>query len=67
MWSITYLQGYSRLGAALLQLDRLREAEQAYNHGLRLDPGNRDMEASLERTQKKQGTIFPKSLVVIKA
>ncbi len=48
------LQGYSRKGAALLSLDRLEEAEEAYHEGLRLDPNNQDTKTELEKLQRNK-------------
>ena len=52
-------QGYSRKGAALVSLDKLREAEEAYREALKLDPNNKDTKSALERLEKKQRMLTP--------
>lgn len=52
-----WAKGYSRKGAALMSLDQLREAEEAYREALKLDPNNKDTKSALERLEKKQRDV----------
>ena len=54
-------QGYSRKGAALQSLEKLREAEEAYREALKLDPNNKDTKTALERLEKKQRMLTPQT------
>lgn len=46
-------KGFSRMGASLVYLNRLEEAEEAYNAGLKLDPSNQQLKSGLEECKAK--------------
>ncbi|KAF2361591.1 Tetratricopeptide repeat 1 [Trinorchestia longiramus] len=46
-------KGYSRKGAALVYLNRLAEAEKAYQAGLELDPNNEQLKSGLSECKAK--------------
>ena len=47
-------QGYARKGAALAQLERFEEAEEAYQQGLEYEPDNKQMKDALMDVETKQ-------------
>ncbi|KAJ1723040.1 Small glutamine-rich tetratricopeptide repeat-containing protein 2 [Coemansia erecta] len=51
-----YVRGYSRLGRAFFGLGKLKEAAEAYEKGLEMDPGNAVMRSSLEAVKSRLGS-----------
>lgn len=54
--SPTWAKGYSRLGAALHGLDKIKEAREAYEKGLEIDPNNEPLKSALK--ELPTGTLF---------
>lgn len=52
------LQGYSRMGAALVFLRQYSEAEQAYHSGLKQDPDNQQLKEGLADALKHSEDYF---------
>ncbi|KAJ2816795.1 Small glutamine-rich tetratricopeptide repeat-containing protein 2 [Coemansia erecta] len=55
----SYSKGYSRLGLAHFGLGQFKEATEAYESGLALDPGNKVMLASLDSAKAKLAASSP--------
>lgn len=51
-----WAKGHGRRGAALLGLGRLEEAKTAYEEGVRLEPGNAQLQRGLEMVQRELAT-----------
>uniref|UniRef100_A0A2P2HXJ6 Stress-induced-phosphoprotein 1 n=1 Tax=Hirondellea gigas TaxID=1518452 RepID=A0A2P2HXJ6_9CRUS len=52
-----WAKGFSRKGAALVYLNRLDEAEEAYNAGLKIDPSNEQLKSGLSECTAKAARL----------
>ena len=59
----TFGKAHGRKGAALLALGQTAEALQAYQSGVRHDPGNAALRAGLEATQERLAKVQEKRLI----